>query len=471
MGLELFAISFASSLILFCSMNILADAVLCIFLPSPLWKKSAAQQVFVNFIGLLFGVYSCICSVIVRVGTSLLRWWLLFFLLFTVLSCIHVTYTEYPSIWVGFIQFYNVNFGPYLQQRVILPLQIADLVVKGLIPVWDSFWWFFKALSVQGLFPILIQELETVTKMAMIFINFTSHLMEALYSFGNSFFCTGSVCLYPENRVFDLLTCMVDVRQFITKALYLIKAICGTLSAPFDIITFPLLDPNFASFIHSTMNGVFHLVFVLPQVTVERCQMQTGDIFNVLMCTPDFSPVFNFFISGINSLGLTLDNWLNIALVIIQQLVTGETIQCSSVNMGMIPDIIKSGPVFAGTPTVIVGLTSWLYAITDGQTSMYMGSSDTDTKIQTWPYKMDINLGVAAVTYSNTHDLDVSALSEGKTVGSMQTTSMMACNCSDTSSGIEVLCAILPMTGIYILYILFCIFFIYFCFEIAIFLF
>ena len=456
MEIVLFAASFGLSLTCFCCTYIITEAFLCMFFPSTAWKKSASQQLFVNFIGLLFGVLSCILNVIVRVATSLLRWWLFFFIVFTGFSCIYVTYNEYPSLWVGFIQFYNVNFGPYLQQRVIIPFQIVELFLKGIIPVWDSFWWFSKAFVMQGLFPIFIKEIEIVMQMSITSFHFVQNLAQALFTFGNSFFCTGTACLYPETRVLDLLTCMGDVRLFITKSLYIIKAICGTLSAPFDIITFPLLDPNFASFVHNTVNGVLHLVMVLPQVTVERCQLQSGDIFQVLLCTPDFSPVFNFFIAGINSLGLTLDNWMNIAFTIIKQLVTGEVTSCASVDMGMIPDIVKSSPVFDGNHTVIVGLTSWLYAVTDGYTAMYMGSSDTDTKIQTWPYKMDISIGVAAVTYSNTHDLDVSALSEGKTVGSMQTTSMMACNCSDTSNGMEVLCAILPMTGLYYYYYIFC---------------
>jgi len=447
MGMELFAFSFAISLVSFFVATVIVEVVMCIFMPSPPWKKSAAQQVFVSLLGMIFSFFSCIALVVIRAFTSLLRWWLLLFLLFTGFSCIYVTYTEYPSLWVGFIEFYNFNLGPYIQQRLILPLNILDLFFKGVVPLWDSFWWFFKALSAQGLFPILVNELKTVMDISMAFIQFLRHLMEALFSFGTSFLCTGSACLYPESRVLDLLTCLGDVRQLVTHGLKLIQVICGTLAAPFDIITFPLLDPNFASFIHNTVNGVIHLFFVLPQVTVERCQLKTGDSFSILLCTPDFSPVFHFFLAGMNSLGLTVDNWLNMAFVIIQQLVVGRPMACSSVDTGMIPDIVKNTPLFAGLPTVVVGLTDWLYAVTDGKNAMYMGSSDADTKIQAWPYAMDISLGVAAVTYSNTHDLDVSALSEGKTSGSMQTTSMMACNCSDTSDGIKILCAILPMTG------------------------
>ncbi len=58
-------------------------------------------------------------------------------------------------------------------------------------------------------------------------------------------------------------------------------------------------------------------------------------------------------------------------------------------------------------------------------------------------------LGVAAVTYSGVHDLDVSSFSSGKTAGSMQTTGMMGCNCTDTAdAGMRVQCAVLPISGI-----------------------
>jgi hypothetical protein len=99
---------------------------------------------------------------------------------------------------------------------------------------------------------------------------------------------------------------------------------------------------------------------------------------------------------------------------------------------------------------VVVGLTDWLYAVTDGRTALYLGHNDgAQAKVGTWPFSVDTSLGVAAVGYSTLQDLDVSAFSSGKTAGAMQTTAMLGCNCSDTAdAGMRVLCAILPMSGV-----------------------
>ena len=70
-----------------------------------------------------------------------------------------------------------------------------------------------------------------------------------------------------------------------------------------------------------------------------------------------------------------------------------------------------------------MGLTDWLYAVTDGTLAYYLAHTDgTQTKTQAWPYPVDPSLGIAAVTYSSVHDLDVSAFSSGKTAGALQTT-------------------------------------------------
>jgi hypothetical protein len=120
----------------------------------------------------------------------------------------------------------------------------------------------------------------------------------------------------------------------------------------------------------------------------------------------------------------------------------------------MIPDLVAESDFFPpGAFKAVVGLTDWMYAVTDGTTAVYMGHSEPgEARVQVWPFPgtMDVSLGVAAVTYSSVHDLDVSAFSSGKrTSGAMQTTAMLACNCSDDAMlGMRVLCSILPMTGV-----------------------
>jgi hypothetical protein len=189
---------------------------------------------------------------------------------------------------------------------------------------------------------------------------------------------------------------------------------------------------------------------VVPHVTYdsERCRLAQNNTFGALMCTPDFEPVFNFLVAGVSSLGLSVDNWLNVALVVTQKALTGSAPTCDT-TAALAPHLfVGEKGVFGANATAVVGLTEWMYAVTDGYTAIYSGHDDSSARVQVWPYAMDASLGVAAVTYSQVGDIDASSMSKGRTVGSMQTTSMLACNCSDVEGGIIILCAILPMTGL-----------------------
>lgn len=453
MGPALFAIPFACSLVVFCITERFVHAVLCILFRVSKWKQLSAQQVLVSQVNFFSSVVSSVLGIFLRILYGLLSWWFLFFVLFFFFSTVYVLYTEYPSVFIGVIDFYNADIGPYVSSVVIIPLQILDLLLRGLLPIWNAITWAVKALTTQGLLPILIEEIRIVQKMATVLIEFGRDFVDAFVSFLASFECSGYNCLRPEPRILNVLSCMSDVREFVALGVQLANKICGYLAVPLDILTFPLLDLNFAEGVHNIMNGLVQLFVVVPHVTYERCKAfgepNREGTFSVMLCTPDFSPVFDFLVAGIGSLGLMLDNWVNVVFVIVQQTLTGKTVVCDTLEtQTMIPDLLATSTVFGGRETTVVGLTDWLYAVTDGISAMYMGHSDLDSKFSVWPYPVDVGNGIAAVVYSQVHDLDVSALSEGKTVGSMQTTAMMGCSCVDSLSGIEVWCSIVPMGGV-----------------------
>jgi hypothetical protein len=254
--------------------------------------------------------------------------------------------------------------------------------------------------------------------------------------------------LHPERGILDLLTSMADVREFAAQGLLLLRAFCSTLAAPLDLVVYPLLDLNLAEAVHDLVNAFIQLLIVIPKATVTRCMEKEDNQYGILMCTPDLAPFFNFLSASLSSLGLAIDNWVNVALLIVETVLGGDPPQCATSDNAMIPDLIAADTVFkAGT--VVVGLTDWLYAVTDGATAVYMGHNEGNkARIGRWPFAVDTTLGVAAVTYSGVHDLDVSAFSSGKTAGSMQTTGMLGCNCTDETGGLRVSCAILPISGI-----------------------
>ena len=439
---------FALSLVFLCVFERTTNALLCLLFRTSDWKQSAAHQVVVRQLELLSGVLSIFTTTFVRAVFQLLAWWALFATAFVVLSMFYVTYEEYPEVWVGLSNFYNANVGPWVGSSLLAPLRLVDVLIRGLVPLWNAWWWWVKTMVSRGLLPIALDEIQVLLQMATTVLDFGASVAISIGSMVSSFDCVGDACLVPESRVLDVLSPLSHVRQFVALGAGMFNAFCGALAAPFDLLIFPLLDLNFAQGVHCLFNSLAQLFVVVPHVTYERCRLAQNNTFGALMCTPDFEPVFNFLVAGVSSLGLSVDNWLNVALVVTQKALTGSAPTCDT-TAALEPHLfLGETGVFGTNATAVVGLTEWMYAVTDGYTAIYSGHDDSSARVQVWPYAMDASLGVAAVTYSQVGDIDASSMSKGRTVGSMQTTSMLACNCSDVEGGIVILCAILPMAGL-----------------------
>ena len=445
----IFASSLGASILAFGSVSLVVHGMSCLFSNASNWKKSNAKDLAISLTVLATTVFSTTARVITRTVTSILRWWIAVAVFFMLLSLLFVSYHEYPSIWVGFVRFYNSGIGPLVHRTVLIPLQILDVMLRGLLPLWDSAVWFVKALAVQGLLPILINEAELVFKIASALFNMIRNICQGLFVFVEAFACSGAQCLHPEAFVLDILSSLLDLREIAYLATQLIRAFCGTFSVPVDLLVYPLLDLNLMEGVHSLVNSILQLLVVVPTITVERCTLAAGaDQFRIMMCTPDLTPTFNLLASSVSSLGVALDNWINIAFFIVQSVLTDAPSPCSTDDAGLIPDILARDSVFTGTTRAVVGLTDWLYAVTDGITAVYKGSNDPGAKVQSWPSPVDASLGIAAVVYSTIHDVDVSAISGMQTSSTMQTTSMLGCTCTDDATGALILCSILPMAGI-----------------------
>lgn len=449
---ELFAVALALSLLGFAGAALVAHALVCITQRSlSVLKRHSGKQMLVSMASLFAGGSAAGAQVALTVLSGLLRWWLFFGAVLALFSMLHVTYTEYPVVWLSGTRFYNAAIGPYVHQLLVVPLQVADVLLRALLPLWNSVMWFAKALAVQGLLPILIEQAETVLRMAGALMDLVTHLAEALFAFVDGFSCTGVSCLYPEAGVLDVLSSLGSLREFVALGVQLVKAVCGTLAAPLDVLVYPLLDLNLAQGLHSLVNAALQLLVVIPRVTWERCKEAgaRGAPFDLMMCTPDFTPFFNLLVAGLGSMGLAIDNWINITFLIVRQAVTGDGgAVCDSVYGGAIPDILADAKIFPGGESVVVGLTQWTYAVTDGITAVYAGHSDLDVRVQHWLFPMNLAYGFAAVTYSTVHDLDVSTLSSGVTTGASQTNDLLGCNCTDTEAGVAIKCSILPYAGV-----------------------
>lgn len=446
--IEQFAVSYALSLVFLCVFERTMNSVFCLIFKSSAVKQQAAQLVLVKQVEFWSGFVMSWANVLLRCFFYLLSWWILLLVLFMMLSVLRVTYYDYPETWIRTIEFYNANVGPYVSQAVLVPLQFLDAVLRGLLPLWNASVWWSKTLFTQGFLPIAIQNAKILFQMATAVLDVAKHLGDAMLLWVQSFECEGVACFVPEDRVVDFLSPLGSLRLFSALALKFLQNICGTLTAPLDILIYPLLDLNLAQAVHASLNSVLQLAFTIPHVTTQRCAVAPSDVFHTILCTPDLSPFFNFLSFGLSSLGIMLDNWLNIVLVVVQSVLTGTSPVCDPSREINPADIMSVASIFGSNFTAVVGLTNWLYAVTDGYQAVYQGGDDEGFRILRWPHEMNPSLGVAAVSFASVSTLDSSSFTTGNTASSLQTTDLFACNCTDTDQGILILCAVLPSSGV-----------------------
>ncbi len=448
MGLHALAIPLAACLGFWAILGLVLHASVSLLSRLSALKRYSGKQLIVAATVNATNTATSLGKTATRALLWLSIWWITVILIFFFFSFLYVTYTEYPATWIGAMRGYNLYLAPFLHSVVLVPLRVVDLLLRALIPIWNSTFWFFKALGVQGLIPIVVEQIDALVDMSLALFSLLGHLAQEMARLAQSFGCSGRACLQQERGVRDLLTSMADVRDIAVHALRVGHAFCGTVAAPLDALVYPLLDLNLAEGVHNLANAAIQLFVVVPWSTTLRCAEKEDNQYSILMCTPDLAPTFNFLVAGISNLGLLIDNWLNVILLIVETVVGGNPPQCATAGYsGLIPDLLAADAVFKNGPTVLVGLTDWLYAVTDGSVAVYTGHG-AQARMAVWPFRVDPLLGVAAVTYAQLHELDVTTFSSGKTSRAMQTTAMLGCNCTDTAQGLAVACAILPMSGI-----------------------
>lgn len=448
--MKLFWIVFAVSLVFFLIIERLFNSFLVLFSKYTSSSKSAQAKLVMSSQVNVAATFVCNCMLyIVRFWVYLLSWWLFMLVLVIILSIVYVSYEENQEVWITVMKFYNSNIGPWAHDFVVAPLYVINLLFKAVIPLWNTLVWWLKVLVSEGILPILINDIVLFLQFIQALFELVQSSVDGLIAYIQGFDCVAETCLLPGAQVLNLITPMGHVRQLVALSGQIQGKFCTLTSVPYDIIAYPFMDVNFAEGVHFLSNGLMELIINMPYNTLMRCNMDNMDTFHIMMCTPDVSRFFHYITAGIGAFGYVFDNWLNVVLVILQQALIGNAPSCDLMTFGLVSDIMNDGSVFGlkSSSTTVVGLTSWMYAVTDGKKIIYKGHQDTDTKIGAWPYSVNTKYGVAAVAYSPTNNVDVSIVSDGSSTNARQTTSMLGCNCTNGDSGISITCSIAPLDG------------------------
>ena len=360
------------------------------------------------------------------------------------------------SIITVYVNTYNEGVGALVDAIVVKPLQVLDFLFRCVVPLYNAALWLLTQLFARVFLPFTNVHVESIPALVGDFGLLTQTLavswatcMRRALECGNNmkvsemalaepatvrpFTPPDLQCVANSNYItLDLMTPGIYCSKVANHLLNMFTASCTWMSSPLSIIMYPLLDFNLYKGIHCAANLVVHVVVALPLITNLRCQYakkivnQFTELEKTVMCAPDWSPAFLIFNSMMRSVGTLVDNWVNIMLVVVEKSSGIATVQCDSV--------LSVGDVWLAASDVfeesrhhlkVVGLSSVMYAVTDGTSSAYHTMTDggsTAWSVSTFPFRVDTTLGVAAVRYGEVYDAD----SSGDT-----RTGMLGCECVD----------------------------------------
>ena len=412
----LFLIPFSFSLVTLGLGERLVHAVLSLFSWDARSKHEGARHVIGGAVHMFSSVLSGIASVVVRCvvnATWVVVW---FFVLFCLFSAVYVVYEEYPSVVIRLFGFYNARIGPFVHGYLLLPLEFLNLLFKGIAPVYNGVVWLIRTLWTQGLLPIIWDEVVVLIEMATVVISLGRHCTDSLVAFLSGVACNATDRCLTHPATLDIVTPMGDIRALAVLSSKFAGSICSVLELPVDFFMYPLVDVNLAQSLHSLVNAVIHFFIHLPITTVHRCTHygHTDTAFDFLMCTPDLSPVFSQLFSALRDAGNLLDNWFAVLFVMTQRLTTPGIVETACTGSRTLnPDVFRSAGAMTGR-IAAVGLTDWLMASTNGSVAYFFGQLNADAAVRLWSHEVEVSLGVAAVSYNDVNDMDVSTLTTGR---------------------------------------------------------
>lgn len=359
-----------------------------------------------------------------------------------VLALIFYVQRSSPALLVSAVQEYNESYGPMLHRIIFIPLQMGDVVFSAVVPLWNGVLKLIKVLIHEVVIESLAANAGLVIDFGKAFANLCKHLAVQIPGYITSvatpcdYAVEGDLCYEPgHGRTLDLITVMADVRTMAAAVSRLGLGVCAAATAPLNIAMFPLMDINFAKAIHNIVNAALYTVVQLPSVTALRCANHGADKQGaaLLMCLPDFNPPINMLVAGVRSLGIMVDNWLDVSSIIVQKflrLLGDDEASCEQQARSLAP-AFYSRQLFASNARnkIVVGLTPGLYAVTDGVHAQYFNhydSVDTIASPFVWPIEIDTRYGVAAVTYRANSGSEERDDSSGDA-----TTTMLGCRCTD----------------------------------------
>lgn len=415
--------------------------LMCRVLPEEKAKGAQCLQVASLSANCVVSVFAAIATTLMQFAAMVANWFFTaaFMVLLSVVAFILFQYAT--DIMFEAVSAYNTSIGPSAQVLLIWPMQFATWWFEMFTPMFNAAMWFWKKLIPQVLVQTVTWNIGLVAEVVKAGGQVLLSLSISLFSWCQSFVCCDSVsvtgcnarCFDTGERIFDLLTPMAHLRVCLVYLVEWLREMCHIVAGPMDLATFPFMDINFAKGVHFVFNSIVYMIFHVPAVTLERCSRFKDD--GVIMCVPDFEPVFVMMASGVRYLGLFVDNWLDVLVLVVEATLGRPSPSCTSL-VSVLKDVDFRKSAFGSNEFVTVGMTDRLFARTDGMAVQYYSMDrDWHTVVhqEAFPFKVNTAYGVAAVSHLPNVDHDP---------GGDDTTGLLGCQCAETGMGFTLTCGV-----------------------------
>lgn len=132
---------------------------------------------------------------------SVLGWLVLWYLLFYLVSAVwFVLYEQYPSVVDYIFRFYSARVGPFLHGYLLVPLDLLNLLLRGVLPLYNGAVWVLRSLLAKGFLPVLWNQTGLLLDLAAFSASALSGLVGSLADYLWSLDCADLSCLERPPR-------------------------------------------------------------------------------------------------------------------------------------------------------------------------------------------------------------------------------------------------------------------------------
>lgn len=372
---------------------------------------------------LIQNLISLACSAVsaaVRLFAFSLQGLMLFALVLMLWGLLYVAARHSAVALVAFQSAYNTSVGGAFRLALVVPIQLAELVWSGVVPVYNLLAYCVKTIPTRILLENILRNRADFESAMLNLALFVESTTASLFDY-----VTGIIVppdsFDPNLRLLDLVTPLGYWRLLVSYILSWLGDACSVASSLLDILLYPFLDINFGLGVHNLINSILTLVIQVPAVTVQRCS--AGNHLAVY-CLPDFEPVIELAVNGVRHMGLLVDNWLDVTSLIIQAVLTNTSPACSGWSVA---DFSKNSGLMGNNETAVVGVDADHFAKTDGWNIELYTRQGVQSLPSAFPSAMNVNYGVAVVSVA------------------YGVQGLMGCACTDQAYGMQIVCAVAPL--------------------------